>query len=251
MLVEASRRNVQRGSNVSHINASGLVDCSEARDPMHVGWRFDTVRTTVTNSIFICYRSADEPFAAILIETRLIDRFGSGQVFRDNRTIPLGVHFPDHLSHALQACQALIAVIGRGWRGKSRNGQRRIDDPRDYVRNEIAAALWRGILVVPVLVGEVPLPTAEMLPAEIAGLASRQYLRLRARTAHHDAARLANELGTLLGEADPPAKRRSTGNRAGPAAAVHELHGPVDARQSVFGNAYAGGPHRVFMCAQP
>jgi hypothetical protein len=195
----------------------------------------------MTNSIFICYRGADEPFAALFLERCLVDRFGPGQVFRDSRTIPPGVHFPDRLSEALQACRALIAVIGKDWPGEGRDGQRRIDATDDYVRREIATALQRGILVVPVLVGGVSLPTADMLPSEIAGLASRQFLPLQARTADDDASRLVNELARALGGADPHGRPRPTANRRGSAAAVHTFHGPVDARQCVFGNVYTAG----------
>jgi hypothetical protein len=43
---------------------------------------------------------------------------------------------------------------------------------------EVAAALKRGIRVIPVLVGNTPLPKRAELPGEIAGLVDRQVLRL-------------------------------------------------------------------------
>lgn len=152
----------------------------------------------MTEDVFICYRSQDEPFAALLVDQWLTERLGAGRVFRDSRTIRPGTYFPDQISRALQHCRALVAVIGSRWFSRGPDGQRLIDSPRDYVRREIATALQRGLLVIPVLVGGVALPAARSLPADIAELASRQYLHLRVRSAEGDGARLVGELVDLL-----------------------------------------------------
>jgi hypothetical protein len=39
------------------------------------------------------------------------------------------------------ACDALLAIIGPGWLDAQESGQRRLDDPHDFVRIEIEAAL--------------------------------------------------------------------------------------------------------------
>lgn len=151
------------------------------------------------NLIFICYRCSDEPFAALFLEAKLADRFGRGQVFRDTRSIPLGTEFPDRLGEALHQCRALVAVIGPDWLGRNRDGTRRIDSAADYVRREIATALRRRVLVVPVLVGNASLPAVAKLPPDLAGIANRQYLQLRVRTADADAVRLVDELAEAVG----------------------------------------------------
>lgn len=156
----------------------------------------------VETTIFINYRSCDEPFAALFIDKRLAERFGAEQVFRDTRTIRPGTHFPTEILQALRQCRVLLAVIGQRWFRRGPDGRRLIDDPTDYVRLEIAHALGRNdVVVVPVLVGDTPMPAAYDLPADIAGLASRQYIRLRVRDAEYDASRLVDELVELLGEA--------------------------------------------------
>jgi TIR domain-containing protein len=155
----------------------------------------------VNNRIFISYRTCDDPFAALFIDKQLSEHFGSQQVFRDCRTIRPGTHFPSEISQALQQCRVLLAIIGPRWLRRRRDGRRLIDDPADYVRLEIAEGLHRGVLVVPVLVGKAALPTASALPAEIAGLATCQYLPLRVRDADYDVLRLVDELMGLLGEA--------------------------------------------------
>jgi hypothetical protein len=155
----------------------------------------------VKNKIFINYRSCDDPFAALFIDKRLTERFGPERVFRDARTIRPGTHFPTEISQALGQCRVFLAVIGQQWFRRGPSGRRLIDEPTDYVRLEIAHALGRAeVVVVPVLVGETPMPAECDLPVDISGLASRQFLRLRDRDAEPDAARLVDELEEMLGE---------------------------------------------------
>jgi hypothetical protein len=54
----------------------------------------------------------------------------------------------------------------RPWLGgrRSEDGTRRLDDPDDFVRLELEAALARGIRVIPVLVDRAPLPRSDSLP---------------------------------------------------------------------------------------
>lgn len=180
--------------------------------------------------IFVNYRSSDQSLAALIIDQELTKRLGPGRIFRDNRSIELGTHFPPEIERALQDCRVLIAVIGTGWFVTDEHGARRIDDPLDFVRMEIATALGRNIRVVPVLVGAATLPTADQLPPDIAGLATRQYLTLRMRDADHDARRLADELLGIVGAPDLAAEAPSAQT-----AVANNFHGPVDARGAVFG----------------
>jgi hypothetical protein len=193
----------------------------------------------MTEDVFISYRSHDEPFVALLIDQWLTERLGAGRVFRDSRTIRPGTYFPDQIARALQHCRALIVVIGRRWFSLGPDGTPLICSPRDYVRREIAIALERDLLVIPVLVGDVPLPAARSLPADVAGLVSRQYRNLRVRSAENDGARLVDELVDLL---DGPRWRTRTMpaevTRPPAGTATFSFHGSVDAKDCVFGNAY-------------
>jgi hypothetical protein len=162
----------------------------------------------------------DEPFAARYVYQRLSARFGAEQVFYDCETIRPSTHFPGEISRALRQCDVLVAVIGSRWHRRGPDGQRLVDDHSDYVRFEIAEALRRGVRVLPVLVGEIAPLSASTLPADIAGLATRQYLRLRARHADDDASRLVKELADLLGEV---ASKRCTRRR--PALAPQQATG--------------------------
>lgn len=153
--------------------------------------------------IFINYRTSDEPLAALLIDQALTAILGADRVFRDHRSIPLGVHFPPEIWEAVQSCSVFLAVIGRRWLDPDDAGRRRIDDPRDYVRREIAEVLRRRIAVIPVLVGDTALPSPDLLPADIAGLSSRQYAHLRLRGAEYDIDRLVSELHAVISRAGP------------------------------------------------
>lgn len=157
--------------------------------------------------IFISYRTSDEPFAALLLDRRLAERFGPGRIFRDSRTIRPGTYFPAAIRRALKECQAMIVVIGEQWLRAGSHGRRWIDDPEDWIRAEIAEALRRNTLVIPVLVGNATLPPVSALPADIAGLVSRQYRALRVRDADRDASSLIEELVELLGDAGLQAPR--------------------------------------------
>lgn len=183
---------------------------------------------------FINYRVSDVPFAAVLIDQLLTERFGREQVFLDSRSIRPGKYFPPEIWRALRSCKIVIVVIGPQWLDRAPGGQRMIDRPDDYVRREIALGLSRGILVVPVLVGEVPRLDALKLPADIAELASRQYLRLRVRDAEYDLLRLVNELMDLIDGTAQDGDRTSGGGGSSPSN-VSNFYAPVDARGAVFG----------------
>jgi hypothetical protein len=154
--------------------------------------------------IFINYRTADENFAAALIDDKLSQRFGAARVFRASRSIRPGEDFRPRIWQGLRESSALVAVIGPDWLTMAGENGRRLDDPEDWVRREIAEALRLGIRVIPVLLAATPMPRRDQLPADIADLASRQYLRLFARSSRYDIQPLVDALAELLGLADEP-----------------------------------------------
>lgn len=129
-------------------------------------------------TIFISYRREDSVASAGRIHDKLVPRFGQKSVFMDVDAIPFGVDFRQHIADAVAKCDVLLALIGEQWLTVSQNGQRRLDDPRDFVRIEIEAALQRGIPVIPVLLGGTAMPTADKLPAALAELSYRNAARV-------------------------------------------------------------------------
>src|SRR5262249_24072718 len=72
--------------------------------------------------------------------------------------------------------------------------QRRIDDPKDWLRREIVEALDHGLRVIPVLTDGVTLPTEQELPDDLSGLSRRQYVPMRRRYTDLDLGFLVNRI---------------------------------------------------------
>ena len=142
--------------------------------------------------IFISYRRHGEGagYGGRLAD-KLVERFGSEQVFRDVDDIESGVDFVQAIEDAVGGCEVLLAVIGPDWITQTnQKGRRRLDDPRDFVRLEVAAALERNIRVIPVLVGGAAMPGANELPEVLEPLARRQALELTDTRWDYDVGRL-------------------------------------------------------------
>jgi len=126
------------------------------------------------NQIFISYRRGDNAAVTGRIYDRLTQKFGDDSVFKDIDSIPLGVDFRQHIDDIVQECDVVLAVIGPRWAGDSEKvGDRRIDLPDDFVRLEIESALKRKIRVIPLLIDNASMPSAESLPESMRGLAQR------------------------------------------------------------------------------
>jgi hypothetical protein len=158
--------------------------------------------------VFISYRRDDSAGYAGRLSDQLSERFGADHVFRDVVDIAPGVDFVRALDDAVSTCDVLVAVIGARWLGPGdATGRRRLDDPADYVRRELAAALSRGIRVIPVLIERAAMPSETDLPDALRPLARRNAIELRDAAWDQDTARLMNaiEPGSRLAAA-PPAR---------------------------------------------
>ena len=151
------------------------------------------------SGIFISYRREDAAGPAHRLYERLADRFSAASVFIDVETLEVGDEFGQVIEEKVGFCDALVAVIGPRWLDAvDGTGRRRLDDPDDWVRREIAAALDAGTKVLPVLVDGARLPERRALPAAVARLADHQVLDLRTDRFDRDADRLIAALEALL-----------------------------------------------------
>ena len=97
--------------------------------------------------MFISYRRQDSsaaPYARLIYErvARSVER---EKVFLDVDNIPLGLDFQQILSDRVGACDALLAIIGPDWLTiEDEDARRRLDNPDDFVRIEVEAALSRS-----------------------------------------------------------------------------------------------------------
>jgi TIR domain len=152
--------------------------------------------------IAISYRRQDSSPVAGRLYDRLQAEFGKGSVFMDFDSIPYGVDFREHIKQTLQRAKVIVAIIGPEWMGGKDPANRRIDDPTDFVRLEVASALEGGIPIIPVLVNNTPMPEAKNLPPELEGLAFRNGLVLDTGIDfHHHADRLIAGIHRVI---DPP-----------------------------------------------
>jgi hypothetical protein len=105
------------------------------------------------------------------------------------------------ITRAVGSCDVLLALIGDEWLTVAdEHGRRRLDDPDDFVRLEIEAALARNIRVIPILVGGARMPRAEELPDSLAKLVRRQALELHPARFDFDTGRLLKVLDGALAE---------------------------------------------------
>jgi TIR domain len=155
----------------------------------------------MAGGVFISYRREDSGGYAGRIYDRLTSRLGRGNVFFDVDTIPPGRDFVDVLSERVGSCNALIAVIGKHWI-TSADGQNRprLDDPSDFVRIEIEAALRRNVPVIPVLVDGAAMPQAAELPDGLKKLPRRQAIEISLTRFDSDAERLNEALSQIEDE---------------------------------------------------
>ena len=130
-------------------------------------------------SIFLSYRREDTEGQAGRLYDDLVAAFGSDSVFMDVADIQPGRDFRKSIDQSLNSCGVFLSLIGKNWlTAKDTSGQRRLDDPADFVRIETAAALKRDIPVIPVLVQGASAPKADQLPDDLKELAFRNAVEL-------------------------------------------------------------------------
>jgi tetratricopeptide (TPR) repeat protein len=156
-------------------------------------WRQDVPK------IFISYRRDDSSGYVGHLREKLGQHFGDQEIFRDIDTIEPGQDFSEAIEQAISSCEVLLAVIGKQWLTLTDvTGQRRIDDPEDFVRIEIATALRQNIRIIPVLVGGATMPSADLLPQDLKLLARRNAKEISDRSFYHDVEALIQVIDKLF-----------------------------------------------------
>lgn len=151
------------------------------------------------NRIFVSYRRDDTAYPSGWLFDKLTQHFGKDQVFKDIDSIVLGDDFVEVITAAVSVCDALLAIIGQRWLIiTDKDGRRRLDNPNDFVRLEIEAAIKRNVRIIPILVDGARMPRAEELPPSLANLARRQALELSPSRFDFDTSRLLKVLDRTL-----------------------------------------------------
>jgi hypothetical protein len=150
--------------------------------------------------VFISYRRDDSKWPALLIHERLKVIFGGNVLFFDVATLDPGDEFEERIMETLNQIDVLIAIIGTEWLTITQDSKkRRLDNPDDILRREIAIALKRNIRVIPVLVDGATMPKEEELPDDLKPLAKRNECRINHMSFDYDMGKLVNSIGKTLG----------------------------------------------------
>jgi len=166
--------------------------------------------------IFVSYRRDDAAGYARAVNDELVRRFGAERVFIDVDDINAGQPFSEIIQRSVGDSSVLLALIGKRWRGDRDGAAPRLFEADDFVRQEVAAGLAKGLRVIPVLLDGVAMPDPAHLPPDLKDLAGRNALELDNTRFAADMEHLVREVRGALGEkaANTPSARTASA-RAG------------------------------------
>ncbi len=170
--------------------------------------------------IFLNYRRADNSPAVSLLRKNLEDYYEPEDIFQDLESIPKGAFFWKTIEQGIRDCDIQLVVIGPRWLAKNEQGQRRIDNPNDYVRREIELGMsLPTVRVVPVFIDGASPDTvikADPLADSLRGLADGDddthdgLMDLNGATLSND--RIADDVRALIKDIDPTMVRNADGD---------------------------------------
>jgi hypothetical protein len=197
------------GANLSGANLSGVAAITNEElaqqaaslegATMPNGQTYESWLKRQTTGIYISYRRDESAIYAERIADSLTKQFGEDRVFRDIDSLEPGIDFAEAIQRALESSEVLVAVILKNWlTATDAAGQRRLENPDDFVRVEIATALKRNIRVIPLLVQGASMPSADELPDDLAPLTRRNAFEIYDASWRADVQRLTIVLERVI-----------------------------------------------------
>jgi hypothetical protein len=169
----------------------------------------------MAGNIFINYRRDDDAGFTQALYSRLEQAFPSGSLFMDVDNIAPGLDFVQVLNEEVARCDVVIAVIGKNWLAATdESGERRLDNPEDFVRIEIEPALAQKKRVIPVLVNDAKMPRSTELPESMKAFARCNAVRLTHERFRADTQSLIKALGEALSAAELERRERRKNDAA-------------------------------------
>jgi tetratricopeptide (TPR) repeat protein len=148
-------------------------------------------------AVFLSYRRSDSAAWCARLSNHLNLRFGDDIAFRDIDDLLPGMRWRREIDAALRGAVVVLVLIGPQWFATRQ--RRRLADPKDVLRQEIATALRSPRRkVVPVLLGGAALPDADALPRPLRALCEWQACPLRDRQWRRDVEALVERLRQLV-----------------------------------------------------
>src|SRR5580704_10873986 len=168
----------------------------------------------MSGQIFISYRRDDASYPAGRLYDRLSATLPKNQIFIDVDNLDPGVDFFEAIEASVGSCDVLIAVIGKRWLISSdEEGRRRLDNPDDLVRLEIATALKRNVRVIPVLVDGALVPRSTELPDDLKPLVRRNALEVSHVRFRFDSGRLTDAIKRAFEQPEAEQRQREQKER--------------------------------------
>jgi hypothetical protein len=145
----------------------------------------------MTAKIFISYRRSDSQDISRSLYEVLRDQFGHNTIFIDIDSIAPGKNFVAEVEKTLARCRVVLAVISPHWLDiEDEQHRRRLENPDDFVRIEIETALRYAssghLRLIPLLIGQTPMPSAERLPEGMKQLVHCNALRIHQDSYYKD-----------------------------------------------------------------
>ena len=150
-------------------------------------------------TIFISYRRQDTAAYAGRIYDRLAAKYGENNVFMDIDRIEPGQDFVDAINHSVAEAGVLLVLIGREWiKMTDKSGVSRLNNPEDFVRLEILAGLEQKTVIIPVLLADAEMPSAQALPPQLQPFTRRNAIEISDSRFHSDVDRLIEAIDKIF-----------------------------------------------------
>lgn len=150
--------------------------------------------------IFISYRRSSSSTTTYRLVDDLRRVFGAEQIFLDVESIEPGIPFAQAIQKSLQKSSVALIMIGPQWANlQDKQGNPRLQDSHDWVRQEVRAALASGARVIPVLIEGGTMPEEDELPDDIKALTQLQAFTLLPSQTHwaFDVKRLIDNISAI------------------------------------------------------
>ncbi len=154
--------------------------------------------------VFISYRRSDTAPYASRLKAHLDAAFGAEFVFMDVNSLRPGEPFKDVIEATITSIDVVLALIGHDWLTVTdASGKRRLENPGDFVRLELATAFQFDRVVIPVLLENASMPASGELPEPLVALAQRHAITMGDTGWDGDVERLVRRLEEVVDTIPP------------------------------------------------